>query len=183
VSQQHSTAFALSREISVLQSRLRDTRDGILTVSTAESATAGGIAACLTEVAGASEYFFGGIIAYSNQAKHRLLGVSMPALHRFGAVSREVAEQMADGGRRAFGAAVCVADTGIAGPGGAAPQKPVGLFYIALASAEGCSVQQFNFAGERASNREAAAAASLILLRDYLVQCCVARGANTHECL
>ena len=175
--------IGLSREISILQSRLRDTRGGTLTISTAESATAGGIATSLTGMPGASDYFLGGIVSYSNQAKHSLLGVSVSVLNRFGAVSREVAEQMAEGGRQAFGAAVCVADTGIAGPGGATPLKPVGLFYIALASAEGCSVEQFNFAGERESNREAAIVSALTLLRDYLVQCCVARGANTNDCL
>jgi PncC family amidohydrolase len=183
VSPYHSTAVALSGEIAALESHLRESGAGMVTIATAESATAGGIARYLTEIAGASDYVLGGVVAYSNLAKHRLLGVTLSTLERFGAVSVEVAEQMAQGGRRTLGAAVCVADTGIAGPGGATLQKPVGLFYIALATPEGCSAQRFDFPGSRECNREAAAEASLTLLRDYLVQCCVARGVDTHDCL
>jgi len=98
-------------------------------------------------------------------------------------VSEEVAREMAEGGRVALGADVCVADTGIAGPGGATALKPVGLFYLALATPSGCSVRRFEFHGDREANKEAATEAALNLLRDYLVQFGHSQGANDHGCL
>jgi len=175
--------MGLSEEILILQRRLAATAGGVITIATAESATGGRIADRLTNVAGSSDYFVGGIVAYSNEAKQALLKVSEVTLARFGAVSPEVAREMAEGACRAYGADVAVSDTGIAGPGGASENKPVGLFYLGLATPDGCSAREYRFSGDRSSNKESAAQAALTLLRDYLVQCCEARGANENGSL
>jgi len=141
-----------------------------LRIATAESATAGRILDTLTNVAGASGYVLGGIIAYGNEAKRRLLGVKTATLSAHGAVSKEVAREMAEGGRRALDADLCVADTGIAGPGGASETKPVGLFFLALASRGMCEVREFHFDGDRKANKDAAVQATLLMLREYLLQ-------------
>ena len=104
-----------------------------MTVSTAESCTGGGIAARLTSVPGSSEYVKGGIIAYSNEVKITLLGVSPETLERVGAVSRETVEQMALGAMKRLKTDCAVATSGIAGPGGGTPEKPVGTIWIAVA--------------------------------------------------
>lgn len=169
--------------IASLQRELQATTGRMVWIATAESATAGRIADRLTDVPGASDYVAGGVVAYSNDAKRRLLNVSGASLAAHGAVSAEVAREMAEGGRAALGADVCVADTGIAGPGGATALKPVGLFYLALATPAGCTVQRFEFHGDRDANKEAATEAALNLLRDYLVQFGHSQGANDHGCL
>ena len=107
-------------------------RDRGLTLATAESCTGGLIGARLTEVAGASDVFVGGVIAYSNEVKERKLGVPAELLREHGAVSAEVGAAMASGARRELGADLAVADTGIAGPGGGTPEKPVGLVFLAV---------------------------------------------------
>jgi len=106
-----------------------------LTVGTAESCTGGAVAAALTSVAGSSDYFKGGVVAYSNAVKTALLGVSVNDLSVHGAVSREVAEQMALGALDALGCNCAVATSGIAGPGGGSDEKPVGTVWIAVANA------------------------------------------------
>jgi len=141
-----------------------------LQIATAESATAGRIVDTLTNVAGSSAYIVGGVVAYCNEAKQRLLGVKSATLDAHGAVSKEVAREMAEGGRRAFDADLCVADTGIAGPGGATETKPVGLFFLALASREMCEVREFHFDGDREANKDAAVQAALMMLRAHLLQ-------------
>lgn len=141
-----------------------------LRIGTAESATGGRIADRLTDVPGASDYVAGGIVAYSNEAKMSLLGLSEVTLYDFGAVSAEVALEMAAGGREALGADLCVADTGIAGPGGGSASKPVGLFYFGLSMAVECRVARHVFFGDRAANKESAVMAALTLIRDRLVQ-------------
>ena len=141
-----------------------------LRIATAESATAGRIVDTLTNVAGSSGYVLGGVVAYSNEAKQRLLGVETTTLCTHGAVSKEGAREMAEGGRRAFNADLCVADTGIAGPGGAPDTKPVGLFFLALSSLEGCEVRELHFDGDRKANKDAAVQAALLMLREYLLQ-------------
>ena len=103
-------------------------------IATAESCTGGLIAAALTSVPGSSVSFLGGIVAYDNQAKHDLLNVSETLLRTHGAVSAPVAEAMAVGGREALGADICVSVTGIAGPSGGRPDKPVGTVYFGLAT-------------------------------------------------
>ncbi|HLI52251.1 MAG TPA: nicotinamide-nucleotide amidohydrolase family protein, partial [Thermomicrobiaceae bacterium] len=105
-----------------------------LTIATAESCTGGLIAHRITTVSGSSAYFVGGVVSYSNALKQKLLGVTEETLRTAGAVSRECALQMAGGVRRLTGATVGISSTGIAGPGGATPTKPVGLVYIACSA-------------------------------------------------
>jgi nicotinamide-nucleotide amidase len=132
-----------------------------LTIGSVESATGGLIAATLTSVPGSSAYFKGGLVTYHNEVKMRLAGVKYETLLAYGAVSPQVAEQMAEGGRRTLGVDICLSDSGIAGPGGETAGKPVGLFYIGLATADGVWSRKFVFKGSRAENRESAVAAAL----------------------
>lgn len=133
-----------------------------LTIGTVESATGGLIAARIISVAGASSYCRGGVIAYHNEVKMRLAGVKYATLLAYGAVSFQVAEEMASGGRRALGVDICLSDTGIAGPGGATDDKPVGLYYIGLATPDGVWTRKFVFKGKnRQQTREAAVTAAL----------------------
>ena len=108
-----------------------------LTLGTVESATGGLISHMVTDIPGSSEYFQGSIVSYSNDVKMSVVGVRKESLEKYGAVSAQVAEEMAAGGRRVLGVDICVADTGIAGPGGATETKPVGLFYIGLSHPRG----------------------------------------------
>jgi PncC family amidohydrolase len=135
-----------------------------VTVAAAESLTGGNVSARITKLAGSSAYFLGGIVAYSNEAKASLLGVSEETLATRGAVSAECAREMAEGARRAFGADVAVATTGIAGPGGATERKPVGLVYIALAGPDGVTTEEFHFPGGRATVTDASTEAALLML-------------------
>ncbi len=124
------------------------------TICTAESFTAGGISERLTDVPGSSAYFLGGAIAYANGVKVRALKVPADLIARNGAVSEPVAASMAEGARARFGTDWALAVTGIAGPGGGSPEKPVGLFYIGLAGATGTRVVRHQVAGDRAQIRE-----------------------------
>jgi PncC family amidohydrolase len=135
-----------------------------VTVAAAESLTGGSVSARITAISGSSGYFLGGIVAYSNAAKASLLGVSEETLATRGAVSAECAREMAEGARRAFGADVAVATTGIAGPGGATERKPVGLVYIALAGSDGVTTEEFHFPGGRTVVTDASAEAALLML-------------------
>jgi|SRR5271157_3139388 len=139
-----------------------------ITVAVAESCTGGLIAKTLTDVAGASGYFLGGIVSYSNEAKVRLLGVPEAQLAAHGAVSVQVARAMAAGAMGRTGAALAVAVTGVSGPGGGSPSKPVGLTYVAVADQAGVEVRRFVWTGDRAANREASARAALELLLERL---------------
>src|SRR5215210_4666941 len=134
------------------------------TVAAAESLTGGNVSARITAIAGSSGYFLGGIVAYSNAAKASLLGVSEETLATRGAVSAECAREMAEGARRAFGADLAVATTGIAGPGGATERKPVGLVYIAFAGPDGVTAEEFHFPGGRAVVTDASTEAALLML-------------------
>lgn len=119
------------------------------TVAVAESCTGGKVGDMITSVPGSSDYFLGGVISYSNDAKVKLLGVDPGVLRKSGAVSEMVAIQMAEGARTAFGADIGLSTTGVAGPGGGSDEKPVGLVYIAV-STEGKSVcRRHMFAGTR----------------------------------
>jgi PncC family amidohydrolase len=134
------------------------------TVAAAESCSGGEVAHRITSVPGSSAYFLGSIVAYANDAKHRLLGVPGEVLETKGAVSPECARSMAEGARRAFGADVAIATTGIAGPGGATARKPIGLVYLAVAWPGGAIVDEHRFPGDRAAVVAAAAEAALRLL-------------------
>ena len=124
------------------------------TLATAESCTGGALASQLTALAGASEYYKGGVVAYSNDVKECALGVSHDTLAAHGAVSEETVRQMADGVRQRLGADYAVATTGIAGPGGGTPQKPVGTVWIAVANAEGVTARLLKFGDRRAQTIE-----------------------------
>lgn len=139
-------------------------RPGGLTVAVAESSTGGMVGSMITEQPGSSAYFVGGVIAYSNEVKQEQLAVPAELIRRFGAVSREVAEAMAEGARRKFGTSLAVAVTGIAGPDADGTAKPVGLTYIAVSSAARTASREFRFNGDRPSNRRQAATEALRML-------------------
>ena len=136
-----------------------------LTVSTAESCTGGTIAQTLTSKAGSSAYFLGGIVSYSNEAKMHLLGVDKVLIDNFGAVSKEVVEQMARGGQKAFKSDYCIATSGIAGPGGGTDEKPVGTTWIALAGPKGVISAKYSLGEDRGRNIFRASTIALNLLR------------------
>lgn len=138
------------------------------TLAVAESCTGGRIAQSLTALAGASTYFLGGVVAYANEVKTAMLGVSPDDIARHGAVSEQVARQMAEGVRRITGADYAVATTGIAGPTGGSPEKPVGTVWIALSSAGGTIAHKFTFGNLRAQNIERATSAALNMLVERL---------------
>lgn len=138
------------------------------TIATAESCTGGLVAARIVSVGGSSAYFLGGIVSYSNAAKHRLLDVPDLMLERYGAVSVDVALAMARGVRRKLGTDIGIATTGIAGPSGATPTKPVGLVYIALAADGVERCRRYLWNGDRLENITASAEAALRLVRIYL---------------
>ena len=121
------------------------------TLATAESCTGGLIAHTLTNVPGSSLWFKGGVIAYANEAKTSFLGVPAALIKTHGAVSAPVAKAMAQGARKRFMTDFAIATTGIAGPTGGSPAKPVGLVYIAIASAKKTIVKKFIFKGTRLS--------------------------------
>lgn len=143
-------------------------REKGLKLAVAESCTGGLLASLITDVPGSSDYFLGGVVAYSNEVKERVLGVPGEVLGAVGAVSPECARAMAEGVRRLLGADLGLATTGIAGPGGATPTKPVGLVYIALAHPRGTIVREHRFVGARRGNKHSAAQEALELLREFL---------------
>ena len=134
------------------------------TCATAESCTGGGIGAAITSVAGSSEVFLGGIISYANEVKRDVLGVAAQVLDEYGAVSSETAAQMAEGARRLTKADVAVAVTGIAGPGGGSAEKPVGLVWFGLATANGVRTEKAIFPGDREKVRSATVTHALGML-------------------
>jgi len=136
----------------------------------AESCTGGLLGHLITEVPGSSDYFLGGVIAYSNQAKEQLLGVHHATLLQHGAVSEAAAREMAAGVRRLLGADVALAVTGIAGPGGGTPDKPVGLVYIALDAPGWQECRRHIWGDDRSANKAHSAYAALLLLQDYLAR-------------
>ncbi|MBU2495484.1 MAG: CinA family protein [Candidatus Omnitrophica bacterium] len=154
-----------------------------LTLGLAESCTGGLLAAAITDVPGSSGYFNGGIVAYRNKVKKKVLKVTTPCLHKFGAVSAETATAMARGARKATTARVGLSITGIAGPSGETKDKPVGLVYIALDARklpltlpsplrgeDKKIVRQFNFSGNRQEIRQDACIKALELLKEFLTQ-------------
>ncbi|MFN6955824.1 MAG: CinA family protein [Acetobacteraceae bacterium] len=135
-----------------------------LTLATAESCTGGLIAAALTSVPGSSATVLAGFITYSNQAKATMLGVDPAVIAAEGAVSEAVARAMAEGALARSGAGLAVSVTGIAGPGGATPGKPVGLVHLAAARRGATLAERHVFPGDRASVRAASVEAAFILL-------------------
>jgi nicotinamide-nucleotide amidase len=140
-----------------------------MTLAVAESCTGGLVAQLVTEVPGASDYFLGGVVAYSNDAKHAQLGVPRPLLEEHGAVSEPVARAMAEGARERFGADLAVATTGISGPGGGSPTRPVGLVHVALARDSGTHADHFVFPLDRARHRLLTAQVALDWVRRALL--------------
>jgi nicotinamide-nucleotide amidase len=152
--------YGLSRDLGDLL------RKGRLTVSVAESCTGGLVGKLITDQPGSSAYFLGGIIAYSDEVKREQLGVAAAVLNRVGAVSGEVAQAMAEGARSRFGTDLAAGVTGIAGPDSDGSGKPVGLTYVAVASARGTASHEFRLRGDRWSNRRQAAEETLRLLAE-----------------
>jgi PncC family amidohydrolase len=139
-----------------------------LTLALAESCTGGLIGHRITDVPGSSEYFMGGVVAYSYDAKERVLDVRHDTLYDHGAVSEPTALEMARGARRLLMADLALAVTGIAGPGGGTPEKPVGLVYVALSARDLERCQRHAWPHDRAGNKAATADAALALLLEYL---------------
>lgn len=139
-----------------------------VTLATAESCTGGLVAHLVTEIPGSSSYFLGGLVTYADAVKEGLAGVDPGVLAAHGAVSAQVALAMAHGARERLGAGIAVAITGIAGPDGGSPAKPVGLTYIAVADAEGDAVRRHLWPLDRAGNKRASAAAALSLIASRL---------------
>jgi nicotinamide-nucleotide amidase len=140
-----------------------------LTLGTVESATGGLISHLITNTPGSSDYFKGAVVSYANETKMKVIGVKEATLKRYGAVSPQVAEEMAAGGKKLLGVDICLSDTGIAGPGGATPGKAVGLFYLGMANKDGVTSYKHEFRGNREENKQSAATAALKMLRGYLV--------------
>ena len=140
-----------------------------LTLGVVESATGGLVSHLITNIPGSSDYYKGSVTAYSNETKIKVVGVKASTINKYGAVSPQVAEEMAQGGRKALSADICLADTGIAGPSGATPGKPVGLFYISLSHQTETYSQKHLFQGNRAQNKQDAAEAALTWLKEYLI--------------
>lgn len=149
-------------------------RERGLTLATAESCTGGMVAARLTDVPGSSDVFRGGVIAYADEVKRDELGVPEAVLARHGAVSAETAAAMSKGARERLGAAVAVSVTGVAGPGGATPEKPVGLVHLHASGPEGERAAEVNLRGDRDTIRRRATVTALHLVRRLLTQ-------NGHE--
>lgn len=137
-------------------------------LATAESCTGGLIGHCITNIPGSSDYYLGGVVAYAYEAKVALLGVSWNTLHAYGAVSRETVLEMSRGARKALSADIAVSVSGIAGPGGGMPGKPVGTTWIGLSAKDGDWARVFCFPGGREQNKLFSADAALKLVLDYL---------------
>ncbi|MFZ3132339.1 MAG: competence/damage-inducible protein A [Desulfosporosinus sp.] len=140
-----------------------------LTIATAESCTGGLLGAALTQEPGSSGFYLGGVVSYSNSLKQGLLGVSEESLNKYGAVSEEVAREMAAGIRSKAGSDLAISTTGIAGPDGGSAQKPVGLVYVGLAAPEGIQVEKIQLYGERESVRQLTVQAALNKVRVHML--------------
>ncbi|MHC1566971.1 MAG: CinA family protein [Candidatus Syntropharchaeia archaeon] len=144
-------------------------REKELKIAIAESCTGGLISHRITNVPGSSDYFLGSLVTYSNELKKNLLGVKDETIEKFGAVSSKCAMEMAKGVRERIGVDIGIAVTGIAGPGGGRPGKPVGLVYIALAWKNGVRVERYYFDGDREKNKERSADSALRMLYNLLL--------------
>lgn len=140
------------------------------TISLAESCTGGLTTSRITDVPGSSDYLKGSIVSYSNEAKNKLLGVPEPILHEYGAVSQQTAIAMAEGVKKLFETQIGVGITGIAGPGGATSDKPVGLVYIAVSGPAGTECYEQHFVGERTSIKNRTALMALNYIRSFVIK-------------
>ncbi|HCP15564.1 MAG TPA: competence protein ComA [Peptococcaceae bacterium] len=152
----------------ILQQLAKALRAHGWTLAAAESCTGGLLSGALTALPGSSDYYLGGIIAYSNQVKHRILGVEERLLSTFGAVSEQTAAAMAEGMVRLMGSDMAISVTGIAGPESDGTQKPVGLVYIGIAGMKGTRVVRHQFSGERQNIRSCSVTAALRQALDYI---------------
>ena len=139
-----------------------------LTIATAESCTGGGVAAALTSVAGSSEYVKGGIVAYTNRIKEKLLHVSHSTLERFTAVSEQTVREMACGAKEQFDADCAIATSGVAGPGGGTKETPVGTIWLAVACGNHVEVQKLTKDAGRSKNTQNAVENALLMLEGML---------------
>jgi len=149
------------------------------TIALAESCTGGLIATRLTGIPGSSVYFTGGVVAYANRVKEKVLGVPKEMLATCGAVSPDTAKAMATGVRNLFQVSLGLGVTGIAGPAGGTAEKPVGLVYMALATPGGVYCQKFIFPGERNNVRKAASEAGLQIILNYCRNTCLTLNKNS----
>lgn len=162
--------YTMDEEVTLEEAVVDMLRERQMTVTTAESCTGGLLAGRIMNVPGASSVYREGYITYSNEAKEKLLGVEHQTLEIVGAVSPETAEQMARGAARQAGADAALAVTGIAGPDGGTPEKPVGLVYIGCCVQGRIRVEEFHFTGNRSKNRDYAVVRALTLLRKELLR-------------
>lgn len=162
--------YTTEEEVTLEAAIIKLLEEGKMTVTTAESCTGGLLSGRITSVPGASHVYQEGYVTYSNDAKERLLGVKRETLRQYGAVSPQAAEEMARGAAKAAGADAALSVTGIAGPGGGTPEKPVGLVYVGCFVKGHVRVEEFHFTGNRDKNRESAVARALTLLREELLR-------------
>jgi PncC family amidohydrolase len=158
--------FELKKTLEVRVGEILSQRGQRLAV--AESCTGGLISHLVTNVAGSSVYFVGGVIAYANEAKVHLLGVHQETLEKFGAVSSETVIEMARGVLNNLSADIGISVSGIAGPGGGTPEKPVGTVWIGLSTPKEELARHFHWTGNRLDVKEQSARAALMLLLEYL---------------
>lgn len=159
-----TTLMPLKSSSTTAQTLLRLLRERNYTFASAESCTGGNIAHTVTEIPGCSDVMLGAVVSYCNEVKHKVLGVSEESLESFGAVSEPVVRQMAEGVRRVLGADCSVATSGIAGPGGAVPGKPVGTVWIAVSTPEQTVAGRMHFDGDRSDVISQATEAALTML-------------------
>lgn len=162
--------YTTSEEVALEDAVVNLLEEKGLTLTTAESCTAGLLAGRIMNVAGASKVYNEGYITYSNEAKEKLLGVKHETLETYGAVSAQTAAEMAEGALRAANAAAAVSVTGIAGPDGGTKEKPVGLVYVGCKVNGKMRTEEYRFTGNRAKNREYAVARALTLLWEELTE-------------
>ena len=143
-------------------------REKGITLATAESCTGGMIGSTITSVPGSSDVFLGGIISYANAVKESLLGVSHETLARHGAVSEETAKAMAKGAQKTLGSTIAVSVTGLAGPGGETPNKPVGLVHFGIATKDYIAHKKQIFSGDRDSIRLQTVATALAFFEETI---------------
>jgi len=136
----------------------------------AESCTGGLASAAITSIPGSSEYFLGGIVSYSNEAKERLLGVLPGTISSYGAVSSETAAEMARGAAKAFRAESAFSITGVAGPGGGSDEKPVGTVWFGFFARDSVTTERIHFEGDRLAVREAAAEFAIRRMIDFAAE-------------